>query len=67
MEPQELEMLRESVRKLSRQAIHLKMDLHDLSEELPFGWEKIPETAARTFEIYRDLAAAKEHLKKAEA
>ena len=66
MEPQELEMLRESVRKLSRQAVHLKMDLHDLSEELPLGWEKIPEIAARTFEIYRDLAAAKERLNLAE-
>jgi len=66
MEPQELETLRESIRKLSRRAVHLKMDLHDLSEELPLGWEKIPEIATRTFETYRDLAAAKERLKLAE-
>jgi len=67
MEPQELETLRESIRKLNRQALNLKMDLHDLSEELPLGWERIPEIATRTFEIYRDLAAAKERLKNAEA
>lgn len=67
MESQDLETLRESVRKLSRQAVHLKMDMHDLSEELPLGWEKIPEIASNTFEIYRDLSLAKERLKSAEA
>ena len=67
MEPQELETLRESIRKLSRRAVHLKMDLHDLSEELPLGWEKIPEIATCTFETYRDLTTAKERLKDAEA
>ena len=67
MVPQEMEALRESIRKLNHQAVQMKMDLHDLSEELPLGWERIPEIATRTFEIYRDLATAKEQLKAAEA
>lgn len=30
--------LKEEVRKLSARAMKLKMDLHDLSEELPTNW-----------------------------
>jgi hypothetical protein len=67
MVPQEMEALRESIRKLNRQAVQMKMDLHDLSEELPLGWEKIPEIAHRTFETYRELALSRERLKSAEA
>jgi len=38
------------------------MDLHDLSEELPINWEKIPELAARTHEAYKSLALARKQL-----
>ena len=38
------------------------MDLHDLSEELPTGWERIPEMAQKTIEIYGKLIAAKQKL-----
>ena len=53
------EELKAQVKKLNAQAIQLKMDLHDLSEELPVNWERIPEVAARTFEAYKALAEAR--------
>ena len=54
--------LKALVKKLNAQATQLKMDLHDLSEELPLNWEKIPELAARTFEAYKSLALARKQL-----
>lgn len=56
------EELKAQVKKLNAQATQLKMDLHDLSEELPINWEKIPEVAARTFEAYQALAQARKQL-----
>jgi hypothetical protein len=60
---EDLEAVKAQVKKLNAQATQLKMDLHDLSEELPINWEKIPELAARTFEAYQALTAAREKLK----
>lgn len=54
--------LRTRVKKLNAQATQAKMDLHDLSEELPGNWERIPEVAARAFEAYRELLAARKAL-----
>lgn len=51
----EVEDLKVKLKKLNAQATALKMDLHDLSEDLPTGWEKIPELAQKTFEAYRLL------------
>lgn len=59
MDKDELKAL---VKKLNAQATQLKMDLHDLSEELPINWENIPELAARTFEAYKSLALARKQL-----
>jgi hypothetical protein len=59
MDNGELKLL---VKKLNAQATQLKMDLHDLSEELPLNWEKIPELAARTHEAYKSLALARKQL-----
>ena len=50
------------IKKLSSQAIQSKMDLHDLSEDLPTGWERIPEVAQKTFQLYEKLIAAKQKL-----
>lgn len=47
------------LKKLSARATQAKMDLHDLSEELPIGWEKIPEQAQKTYEAFAALAAAR--------
>ncbi|MGY6217661.1 CCE_0567 family metalloprotein [Methylolobus aquaticus] len=51
----EVEDLKVKLKKLNAQATALKMDLHDLAEDLPTGWEKIPELAQKTFEAYRLL------------
>jgi hypothetical protein len=56
------ETLKLEIKKLSSQAVQAKMDLHDLSEELPTNWERIPEMAQKTFQIYEKLMAAKQKL-----
>lgn len=60
----EMEELKARVKKLNAQATQLKMDLHDLSEDLPTGWEKIPEIAKRTFDAYQSLAEARAKMAK---
>lgn len=42
-------------KKLNSRATKLKMDLHDLAEDLPTGWEKIPEVADAAFNAYKEL------------
>lgn len=54
--------LKAQIKKLNAQATQLKMDLHDLSEELPLNWERIPELAARTHAAYQALALARRQL-----
>ncbi|MBZ0106178.1 MAG: hypothetical protein K8H84_11160 [Sulfuricella denitrificans] len=60
----EMEELKARVKKLNAQATQLKMDLHDLSEDLPTGWEKIPEVAQRTFAAYQALTEARARMAK---
>jgi hypothetical protein len=63
----DIEALKTRVKKLNAQATQAKMDLHDLSEELPVSWERIPEVAARAHDAYRDLVAARAALAAASA
>lgn len=56
------EDLKAAIKKLSPQATKAKMDLHDLAEDLPIGWEKIPALAEEAYLAYRDLFAARERL-----
>ena len=51
------------VKKLSARAMQLKMDLHDLSEELPLNWEIIPALAKKTYDAFAELADARAQLK----
>lgn len=51
----EIETITAEVKKLSSQAVQAKLNLHDLAEELPVDWEKIPTVAQRAFELYREL------------
>lgn len=62
-----VEDLQAKVKKLSMRSTTAKMNLHDLSEELPTDWEKIPEVAQETFEVFKELAAARKELKAAKA
>ena len=59
---EDIEELKAAIKKLNAQATQLKMDLHDLSEELPIGWERIPEIAERTFQAYQKLTAARQKM-----
>ncbi|MBK9576488.1 MAG: hypothetical protein IPO40_05395 [Fibrobacteres bacterium] len=49
------ETLKLALRKASSRAVQAKMDLHDLSEELPIGWERIMEVAQATKDAYTEL------------
>jgi hypothetical protein len=55
----ELDALKAQIRKLNAQATNLKMNLHDLAEDLPTGWEKIPAVAEQAYEAYRKLTEAR--------
>jgi hypothetical protein len=54
--------LKALIKRLNAQATQSKMDLHDLSEELPIGWERIPEQAQKTFDAYARLTEARRQL-----
>lgn len=43
----ELETLKADIKKMSAKATQAKMDLHDLSEELPLNWHSIMAVAQR--------------------
>jgi hypothetical protein len=58
----EKETLKAEIKKLNAQATRLKMDLHDLAEDLPIGWENIMDLALHTHTAYSELAAARERL-----
>jgi hypothetical protein len=55
----DIEALKAEVKKLNAQATQAKMDLHDLSEELPTHWERIMEVAQRAFDAHRALTEAR--------
>ncbi len=59
---EERDALKAQIKKLNAQATKLKMDLHDLSEDLPTGWEKIPEVAAAAHSAYQALTEARQQL-----
>lgn len=63
----DVESLKAEIKKLSAQALKAKMDLHDLSEELPVGWQSVMEVAVRTQDAYRVLEDARLRLKRLEA
>jgi hypothetical protein len=56
------EALKAQVKKLNQQATALKMDLHDLAEDLPTGWERIMDIAGKTYDTHAALAAARKAL-----
>jgi hypothetical protein len=58
----DIEALKTQVKKLNQRATALKMDLHDLSEELPTRWEDIPALAEKTYNAHAALHAARMEL-----
>ncbi len=59
----DIEALKAEIKKLSSKATQAKMDLHDLSEELPVNWRLIPEVAQRAHEAYALLEKKRAELK----
>ncbi|MDA9392398.1 hypothetical protein CO683_34830 [Bradyrhizobium ottawaense] len=49
------ETLKTELKKLSAKAIQAKMDLHDLSEELPVNWTSIMVVAQKAHNAYAEL------------
>jgi hypothetical protein len=61
--PEAIAELKTKIKRLNSKAGQMKMDLHDLAEGLPTDYEKLPEEAAKTYEIFRQLAELKKQLK----
>ncbi len=59
----EIEALKTEIKKLSAKATQAKMDLHDLSEELPVNWRQIPEVAQCAHDAYAILEKKRAQLK----
>ncbi|CAN5241204.1 CCE_0567 family metalloprotein [soil metagenome] len=57
------EDIKADLKKLSAKAMQAKMDLHDLSEELPLGVERVTEIAERVRDAYAALDAKRAELK----
>jgi hypothetical protein len=51
--------LKLQLKKLNARATQAKMDLHDLSEELPTNWENILQVAQRCHEVHAMLMDAR--------
>ena len=58
----DLDDLKAQAQKLNAKATQAKMDLHDLSEELPTNWERILDVAQIAHEAHARLMAARKAL-----
>lgn len=56
------ETLKNEIKKLSAKAMQAKMDLHDLSEELPQNWQTVLTVAQRTYEAFSALEQKRSEL-----
>jgi hypothetical protein len=59
----DLDTLKADIRKLSARAMQAKLDLHDLSEELPVNWEKILDVARVAHDAFAALESRRAQLK----
>jgi hypothetical protein len=63
----EVETLHAEIRVLSARATNMKMNLHDLAEELPINWQTIMTVAQQTQDAFKAFEAARAKLKEAKA
>lgn len=63
----DLETLKAEIKKLSARAMDAKMNLHDLSEELPVNWQSILEVAKRAHDAFAALEEKRAVLKNLES
>ena len=59
----DVEALKAEIKKLSARAMNAKMNLHDLSEELPVNWQTVLEVAQKTYDAFAELEAKRAQLK----
>ncbi|MBB6308102.1 CCE_0567 family metalloprotein [Xanthobacter tagetidis] len=63
----DVEALKAELKKLSAKATQSKMDLHDLSEELPINWQQIMDVAQKAHDAFAELEKKRAELKSLEA
>jgi hypothetical protein len=63
----DIDALKADIKKLSARAVNAKMNLHDLSEELPVAWTTIMGVAQQTYDAFAALEAARAKLKELES
>jgi hypothetical protein len=59
----DVETLKAEIKKASARAMDAKMNLHDLSEELPVNWDQIMTVAKRAHEAFAELEQKRASLK----
>lgn len=59
--------LKDEIKKLNARATAKKMDLHDLSEELPLNWQNIMTVAQETYDAFKELTEKRAALKALES
>ena len=62
----DIETLKAEIKKLSAKATQAKMNLHDLSEELPVNWQTILSVAQSAHDAYAELEDKRATLKSLE-
>jgi hypothetical protein len=62
----EVDELKAEIKKLSAKAMQAKMDLHDLSEELPLNWNSIMGLAQKAHDAFSELEQKRATLKSLE-
>jgi len=63
----DLETLKAEIKKLSAKATQAKMNLHDLSEELPLQWQTILTVAQQAYVAFAELEQKRAALKSLES
>jgi hypothetical protein len=58
----DIDALKAEVKKLNAKATQAKMDLHDLSEDLPTNWQKIMDVARVAHDAHAALVDARARL-----
>jgi hypothetical protein len=62
----DVETLKAEIKKLSAKATAAKMNLHDLSEELPLQWQTILTVAQQAYDAFSELEQKRATLKSLE-
>jgi hypothetical protein len=59
----DVDTLKAEIKKLSAKAMQAKMDLHDLSEELPINWQTIMTVAQKAHDAFAEIELKRANLK----